>query len=184
MRFVRMINLGIFLPLALETPTPSLLQPNAGIVFWTAVVFGIVFALLWRFAWGPITSALEQRETTIDASIRRAEAALADAKRIQADNEKARREAEQDAQRIIREAREGADQLRQEEIEKTRASIRTMQEQARQEIEREKQGALNELRSEVASLAIAAAEKILRENLDEQRQRKLVDDFLGQLPRN
>lgn len=179
-----MTYLGTFLTLALETPTPSLLQPNAGIVVWTAIVFLIVLGILWKFAWGPITSALEQRETTIDASIRRAEEALAEARKIQADNEKARRESEQEAQRILREARESADQLRQEEIDRTRSQVRRMQEQARAEIEREKQGALEELRTEVADLAIQAAEKILGESMNDQRQRRLVGDFLDRLPKN
>jgi F-type H+-transporting ATPase subunit b len=59
-----------------------------------------------------------------------------------------------------------------------------MQEQAQAEIEREKQGALQELRDEVADLAIDAAEKILREDIDSKRQRELVDDFIGELPAN
>ncbi|MFW5955333.1 MAG: F0F1 ATP synthase subunit B [Rhodothermales bacterium] len=179
-----MIYLSALLTLALETPTPSLLQPSAGIVVWTAVVFLIVLGLLWKFAWGPITSALEQRETTIDASIRRAEEALAEARKIQADNERARREAEQEAQRILRDARENADRLRQEELDRTRGHVQALQEQARADIEREKQGALEELRSEVADLAILAAERILRESVDGTRQRKLVDDFLDRLPEN
>jgi F-type H+-transporting ATPase subunit b len=59
-----------------------------------------------------------------------------------------------------------------------------MQEQAQAEIEREKQGALQELRDEVADLAIDAAGKILREDIDSKRQRELVDDFIGDLPTN
>lgn len=179
-----MTYLLTFLPLAVETPTPSLLQPNAGIFFWTLVVFLVVLGLLWKFAWGPITSALEKREETIDSSIRRAEEALAEAKEIQADNERARRESEQQAQQILRDARESADRLRQEQIDETRTQIQRMQEQARAEIEREKQGALNEMRTEVADLAIQAAEKILSETMDETRQRKLVGDFLDRLPQN
>jgi F-type H+-transporting ATPase subunit b len=162
----------------------SLLNPNVGLVIWLSIVFLLLLLVLRRFAWGPITSALEERERTIDESIQRAEKALAEAKQIQADNEKARREAEQDAQRILREARETADRLRSEEVEKTRAQIRQMQEQAQAEIEREKQGALNELRAEVADLAIQAAGKIIRENLDGERQRRLVDNFIDELPKN
>jgi len=59
-----------------------------------------------------------------------------------------------------------------------------MQEQARAEIEREKQGALQELRDEVADLAVQAASKIVKEDLDGQRQRKLVSDFIEDLPQN
>jgi F-type H+-transporting ATPase subunit b len=167
-----------------EAPTPNLLEPNLGLVFWTAVTFGIVLYILWKYAWGPITNALEQREQNISESIQRAEKALAEAKQVQADNQKARREAEREAQRILREARESAEALREDEVDKTREKIRQMQEQAQAEIEREKQGALEELREEVADLAIQAASKILEEDMNQDRQRRLVDDFIDDLPKN
>lgn len=162
----------------------DLLTPNAGLIFWKTLVFGLLLFLLYKFAWKPITTALREREETIDSSIKRAEVALAEAKQIQQENEKARREAEAESQRIMREARETADRVRGEEVEKTRDEIRRMKEQAEADIDREKQSALNELRDEVAALAISAAEKILRENLDATRQRKLVNDFIEKLPKN
>lgn len=162
----------------------NLLAPDWGLAFWIAVIFILLLIVLRRYAWGPITSAMEEREQTIDASIRRAEEALKEARQIQADNQRARREAEQEAQRILREAREEAEKLRSEEETKTRERIRQMQEQAQAEIEREKQSALDDLRAEVADLAIQAAEKILGESLNEQRQRRLVEDFIDELPRN
>lgn len=162
----------------------SLLEPNAGLVFWKTLVFGLLLFLLYKFAWKPITGALNEREETIDASIKRAERALAEARQIQAENEKARREAEQEAQRVLRDARSAAERVRTDEVEKTRADIRHMKEQAEADIEREKQSALDELRDEVAELAIRAAEKILDENLDANRQRKLVGRFIERLPRN
>ncbi len=167
-----------------EAPTPDLLAPNAGLVFWTALTFGIVLFLLRRYAWGPISKALEEREENISNSIDRAEKALAEAKQVQADNQKARREAEREAQRILREAREAAESLREDEVDKTREKIRKMQEQAQAEIEREKQGALEELREEVADLAIQAASKILKEDVDGDRQRRLVASFIDDLPKN
>lgn len=162
----------------------SLVTPSAGLIFWKAVAFLIFLYILYRFGWGPITNALQEREETIDHSIRRAEKALAEAKEIQAENQKARREAEREAQRILRDAREAAESLRAEEEEKTRKKIRQMQEQAQAEIEREKQGALQELRDEVADLAIQAASKVVRDDLDGDRQRKLVNDFISDLPTN
>ena len=70
------------------------------------------------------------------------------------------------------------------EVEKTREQIRQLQDAARADIEREKQGALSELRAEVARLAIAAAEKLLSENLDEEKNRKLVRDFIDNVSSN
>ena len=160
----------------------GILSPNVGLIFWITLTFLLLLYVLRRFAWGPIAKALSEREAKIEASIRSAETALDEARKIQADNEKARRESEQEAQRILRQARETAERLRSEEVEKTRDQIRQMQEQAQAEIEREKQGALTELRAEVADLAIRAAEKILDENLDAVRQQRLVKDFLEDLP--
>lgn len=162
----------------------GLLSPNVGLIVWITITFLLLLFVLRRFAWGPISKALTEREARIEESITSAERALEEARKVQADNEKARRESEQEAQRILREARETAEKLRAEEVEKTREQIRQMQAQAEAEIEREKQGALNELRSEVADLAIRAAEKILGENLDGGRQKKLVNDFLEDLPSN
>ena len=81
-------------------------------------------------------------------------------------------------------SREEAERLRSVEVDKTRAQIQQMQEAAQSEIEREKHSALNSLRQEVADLAISAAEKILRENLDADRQKRIVSDFLKDLPKN
>jgi F-type H+-transporting ATPase subunit b len=153
-------------------------------MFWVTLTFLLVILLLRWKAWGPITAALAERENRIEESIRSAEKALEEARLIQADNEKARREAEQSAQQILRDARDSAESVRAEELDKTREQIRRMQEQATAEIDREKEGALTELRTEVADLAIQAAEKILRESLDGDRQRKLINSFLDDLSKN
>jgi len=162
----------------------DLLSPNFGLVIWLAIVFSILLMILKRYAWGPITSALEDRERNIDESIQRAEKALVEAKQLQADNERARREAEHEAQRLLRAAREQADHLRNEEVHKTREQIQHLRDQAQAEIEREKDSALDALRAEVADLAIQAAEIILQENLDAPRQRRLVETFIDELPKN
>lgn len=162
----------------------NLLSPNPGLAIWMTLTFLLLLYILRRFAWGVIMAALREREERIDESIKSADRALAEAKQIQADNMKARREADQQAQSILREAREAAERIRTEEVEKTRAAVQQMQEAARAEIEREKQGALNTLRAEVSDLAIKAAEKILNEQMNGDRQRKLVDDFIQDLGRN
>ncbi len=162
----------------------SLLSPHFGLIFWTLIVFAILLFVLGKYAWGPMVGALDEREKTIEESLTRAESALEEARKMQEDNEAARRDAERQAQSILRDARDASDQLRTEEVEKTKAQLAQMQEQARADIEREKTQALTALRSEVASLAIGAAGKILDENLDDDRQRKLVDSFLDDLPQN
>jgi F-type H+-transporting ATPase subunit b len=162
----------------------NLLSPSLGVIFWTALAFLLLLVLLSRFAWKPITGALEEREKTIEESITRAERALAEAKRLQADNEAARRQAEQQAQAILREAREEADRVRTGEVEKTKAHLQQLQAQAQADIERQRQQAVADLRQEVARLAVAAAEKLLGESLDDERQHRLVERFIAEMPSN
>ncbi|MFT5144846.1 MAG: F-type H+-transporting ATPase subunit b [Thalassolituus oleivorans] len=162
----------------------DLLAPNTGLAIWILITFSILMVVLRMFAWGPITSALDERETTIQASIDQAQKALAEARQIQADNDKARREADVASQRILREARDTAEVLRTEEVEKTKSQIRQLQASAQAEIGRERDSALQSLRKEVADLALQAAERVLGSSIDDSKQRKLVTDFLNDLPRN
>ncbi|MBL7979660.1 MAG: F0F1 ATP synthase subunit B [Bacteroidetes Order II. Incertae sedis bacterium] len=162
----------------------GIVSPNLGLAFWLIIVFSLVMFVLRKYAWGPITKSLAEREETIALSISRAEKALAEAKQLSEDNAKARRESELQAQQIIRDAREAAESLRKAEEEKTKAQIKQMQELAQAEIDREKQGALEVLRAEVATLVIMAAEKVVKENLDSPKQRQLVDHFIKDLSKN
>lgn len=159
----------------------DLLSANQGLVVWFSVVFLALLYLLRRFAWGPITSALTEREETIAGSLNRAEAALEESRRLQESNAQARRENEQQAQRLLREAREEAEQFREREVLRTREEINALRKQAQEDIARDKEKALQALRGEVADLAILAAEKVLQENLDGSRQRVLVDRFIDEL---
>ncbi|MBE2186001.1 MAG: F0F1 ATP synthase subunit B [Rhodothermales bacterium] len=160
----------------------NLLAPNAGLIFWTAIIFTLLLFLLSKFAWGPVTKALAEREQTIDASIRRAELALAEAKQLQADNDAARRAAEADARKLLADANEAADRARTQRVDELNAELAQRREQAEADLERQKTSLREELRSEVATLAVQAAEKVLRANLDGDANRRLVDDFINTLP--
>ena len=162
----------------------GLLSPNLGLAFWVVLAFLLLLGLLGKFAWPAILGGLREREQTIESSMSRAENALAEAKRLQADNDLQRQEAGRQAQAILREARESAVQMREADVERTKAELARMQAQAAADIDRQKQQALAELRSEVATLAIGAAEKILGSEIDDAKQRQLVDRFIADLPQN
>lgn len=160
----------------------NLLAPNAGLIFWTFIIFGLLLWLLSKFAWGPVTKALAEREHTIDASMRRAELALAEAKQLQADNDAARRAAEADARKLLADANEAADRARSQRLDELNHELAQRREQADAELERQKTSLREELRGEVANLAVQAAERVLRANLDGDANRRLVDDFINTLP--
>ena len=162
----------------------GLLSPNFGLAIWMLIAFTIVFVVLSKFAFPAMLGGLKEREETIQSSLEQAERANAEAKRLLADNESARREAEAQAQAILRDARDQATAQREADVAKTKAEIARMQAAAQADIETQKQQALAELRSEVADLAVRGAEAILNKQIDAEAQRGLVDQFISDLPQN
>lgn len=151
-----------------------------GPIIWTIFNFLLLLTLLRVVAWKPILAALSNREKTISDALSRAEHAQAEAERVLGENQKAMQRAEEDAQRVLRESREYAERMQAESVQKAQDESRRLLDQAQKEIERNKQQALNEMRSEVANLAVGATEKILKETLDTDRHKRLVDDYLTQ----
>lgn len=159
----------------------SLISPNPGLIFWTAVTFFLLLILLKKMAWGPILTALDERQKSIQASIDKAQKANADAETILAKNKAALAKAEAESERIIKEGREYAEKVRSEIVEKANTEARKLTEAAKAEIEMEKQRALTALREEVADLAVKGAEKIIRQNLDAQKQKAVVAAMLDDI---
>jgi F-type H+-transporting ATPase subunit b len=161
-----------------------MLTPNPGLLIWTIITFLALLFVLRKFAWKPLLEALNSREEHVRSSLERAEHAAREAERILEENRRELSKAEAESQRILNEGRSLAEKLKGEILEHAHQQSRRLVEQAKQEIDRDKEAALSQLRGEVANLAIAAAEKILDETLDENRQRKLVDAYLKGLPKN
>ena len=176
-------NLAV-IALAAEAGGGSIIEVNPGVVFWTIVTFLILLWVLKRYAWKPMLSALQERENSIRDSLEAAEKAMKKAEVISKENEAALQEAEIMAQKIRKEAVEEAELLRADRLEKARKEADELIEHARSTIEQEKKHALLELRKEVAELALQAASRILDTELDAEKNRKLVDNFLKDLSKN
>lgn len=158
----------------------NFLDIQTGPILWTILNFLILLLLLGKIAWKPIMKALETRESTINDALNRAELAKSEAERILTENQSAMRKAEEESQRVLRESREHVERMQTDTMQKAQDESRRLLEQAHMEIERSKQQALNELRAEVATLAVGAAEKILNESLDADRHKRLVDNYITQ----
>lgn len=158
-----------------------MLEINPGLIVWTILTFLVVLAILRVAAWKPLLQALQAREEKIRNQLDEAERARADALALLQENKEQLAKAEDQAQRIIREGRDLGERLKAEILDKAQQSSRQMIDQAKDEISREKERALQELRGEVADLAIGAAGKILATNLDTPRQRALVDAMIAEV---
>lgn len=162
----------------------GLLSFNTGFALWILISMIVFLGLMIKYAVPPIMKSLDEREANIKESLESAENALAKAEQISKDNEVALREAEANAQKIRKEALDQAELLRAERIAKAKEDAEHLIEQARVAIEQEKQQALVELRAEVAELAVKSASLIIDAELDNDKNRKLVDNFINDLPKN
>jgi len=160
----------------------GLLSPHGGLMFWTLLIFLVLWFILSKYAFKPITAAVEAREKLLEDMIQAAQADRAEAARILEEHLKQVEAARGDAQRIIAEGRAVGEKLRAEMIEETRAQQQEMLERARREIEAEKVRAVIELRHEAVDLAIAGASKVIEKNLDDESNRRIVESFLASIP--
>jgi len=154
---------------------------NLGLSVWTTLVFLILLAVLWKFAWGPILAMVQDREDGIQGTLDQAAKERQEAAKLLAEHRDQMADARRQAQQMIAEGKEAGERVRQGIEEKARAEGDAMIERARESIEREKDAALDELRKESVDLALAAAAKLVQESLDEKKDRDLVMDFIDEL---
>ena len=160
---------------------PGLFDINTGLSLWTLIVFGILLALLGKFAWGPILRGLEARERNIQGSIDDAARLRSEAANALDRHRRQLREARHEASRIIVEAKEAASRLGSELESKAREESAAIVQRARREIEMERDAVLEAIRKETVGLALAAASRLVQQRLDAPEDRELVIDYLSSL---
>lgn len=159
--------------------------PNLGLFFWSSLLFLIFFFILRRFAWGPILTALKEREDSIDNSLKLAEKARAEMEALAADNEKLLKEARLERDKIIREANGLRDDIIKQAKEAASKASTIEIEKAKQQIDSEKNAALAEIKTTAAALAVEVAEKILRKKMEDRDvQEKFAEQLISELSNN
>lgn len=164
--------------LAAEAGEP-LFQINLFQVVIAAANFVIFLVLMWQFAFKPVSAMLAERKQRIEEGLRDAEQARKDRESAEQERLAALTEARREANDILARAQKVAQETRDADIAATREELERMRVRASDEIEAEKSRALAELRSEVADLALQAAGRVVRETMNDQRQRRLVEEFLA-----
>ena len=159
-----------------------LLDPHVGTIIWTLVTFAVVLVVLRATVWRPLLGALDEREKRISDALEAAERARKEAQSIVEEHQQKLQDADAEAREIVRLAREAAERVEQEIVSNARQEAQRTTEQARRAIESEKQAAIAELRKETADLAVKAAGALIEANLDDERNRKLVEDLIAGIP--
>jgi len=159
----------------------ALFDINVGLSLWTVVVFLALLGILWKFAWGPILGAVQEREDRIQQALDESERQRKEAESLLEAHRQQLAEARRHAQEIIAEGKTAGENVRREIEEKAREEGASLLERARVDIQREKESALTEIRKETVEIALAAASKLMGERLDAERDRQLVLGYVDDL---
>jgi len=170
--------------LASEGGNGGLLDVNPGLMIWTVITFIILLFVLKRVAWKPILTALDKRENDIKESLTQAEKAKNEAKMILEENQANLAKAEEESRKIIEQSRTYAESLKEQLMRESKEQAKKIVDEASSEIQRNKDAAFEELKGQIAEIAVGAAEKIIRDTLDAQKSKQVIDKYLNDVTKN
>ena len=143
--------------------------------------FLLLVALLTKFAYKPLMSMLAEREQRIAGSLEAAEQERQEAAKLKEEYLKELAAARNQDQQIVEKANRLAEQNKEDLLQAAKEEHARLLKATQEELAREREKALQDLRSEVVALSVAAAGKILSQNLDAAAHAQLVDDFIEKL---
>jgi F-type H+-transporting ATPase subunit b len=155
--------------------------PEPGELIFGALAFLLVFWVLARYAFPRLNEAMKARTEKIQGDLEKAEGARSEAESALKSYEEQLREARAEAGRIIDDARKTAEKMRQDLLAKAEDEARQVVSKAQEEIQGERERAFQELRRQVGELTVDLAERVVGENLNKERQLKLVDGYIEEL---
>jgi len=160
---------------------PSPILPAKNEIIWGSIAFVVLLVALYKFAWPSLKGAMDARAERIRADLDAADTAKADAETVLSEYMSRLSDARNESARIIEEARQAADGLRRDQEQRLQTELAELRERATADIEAAKRQAIADLRSDVAELAIGAAEVIVQRSLDRDTQTRLVDSYIEQV---
>lgn len=156
--------------LSLHIPTFIFAAINLGILYWA----------LKKVLFKPVTEFMDNRTKSIENSIQSAKQKNTEAEKMKNDYETQLSTAKEQADNILKEARARATREYDSLIAQAKEESQDLVIRTRADIERERQQMLKEIRNEVASLALAAASKVIEVNMDNEKNRSLVEKFIDE----
>jgi F-type H+-transporting ATPase subunit b len=157
----------------------SILTPNGGLMVWTLVIFVVLFVVLSKFAFGPITEQVRKREHALEEALAEAKRDREEAAKLIAEQRRQLDAARDEGQKLIADARGAAEKSRQDLVQQAHEQQQEILNRTREEIRAERDKAIAELRREAVDLAIVGAGKVIEKNLDDRTNRELVERFLA-----
>ena len=155
---------------------------SPGLFIIQTVLMLVVIFLMIKFAWKPILSALEERESGIQDALNAAQKAKEEVEAMNSDNDRLLKEARLEREEMLKEARSIKDKIITDAEVIAQAESQNIIDKAKSTIESEKKAALEEIKTEVSKLSIAVAEKLLQDELaKEQKQIAHIDAIIDEV---
>jgi F-type H+-transporting ATPase subunit b len=158
-----------------------LVSPGLGLMIWTLLLFGVTMFILGKFAFPKIGEALEKRANAIRDNIEASERQREEADKLLDEYRQRLREAREQADDIVARARKASEAAVAEATSEGKTKREELVAAARKDIEAETRRSLEQIRKEVADLTVLATEKITRKALDDDDQRRLVEEALAEV---
>lgn len=160
----------------------GLITPDYGLVVWMLISFGLVLWVLKKFAWLPIMQGLKSREESISKSLRQAEEARDEIKKLQAYNEDLAEKARAERELALKEAKFLRDKIVEEAKAQAQAEAQKIIDKSKQLINQEKENARKELAQIASKLALEITEKVLRQQFaDKDKQLEYFKELLTEI---
>ncbi|MGH7448890.1 MAG: F0F1 ATP synthase subunit B [Longimicrobiales bacterium] len=157
---------------------PSIFGINAGVAFWTLIIFILLSVVLAKFAFPPILGYAAAREQRIQDALDEARRQREESEQLLEQQRQELLNARQEAQALIAEGKQAAEGVRDDMLKRAKAEQEELVTRARQDIERDRQKAIESLRREAVDLALAAAGKLVGQRMDGAEDRRLVVEYL------
>jgi F-type H+-transporting ATPase subunit b len=158
--------------------TGNIFAPEQILAILTWAAFFCMLVVLQKFAWKPIIKGLEQREKDIRQSVENADKIKAELAALEASKAKILDEAREKGNALIEQSRKASAELSRQIEERAKKSAEEIITSARQEIDGERQRVKSALKKESVQTAVSLAEKILKENLDQEKNKNLINQAL------
>ena len=157
------------------------LYPAVGELIVGLIAFLILFYFTWKWVLPRFRQVLDERQAKIQGELERAEAERKEAQQLQEQYRAQLAGAREEANGIVEEARAQAEQVRKDLQAKAEQEAQAILDRARDEIGAERDRAFQELRTQIGSIAVELAERVVGQALDEDAHRRLIDEFIDEV---
>jgi F-type H+-transporting ATPase subunit b len=166
---------------AVERDPQFQLLPDEAELIWGAVAFFTLLAIMWKTVFPKIGQVLDERAARIQGQMEEAEALRVEAEQLRRQYQEQLAGARAEADQILEDARQQADRSRADALARADQEAAALLARAREDAEAERGRLVQDLRDQVANLSVELAGRIVQRELDPDRHRELVDQYITEL---